>query len=108
VKRIDERDIELEHRLAPSDHDQPLILPVAPQLLDKSRQLVRLSKLAPAFAVGADKIGIAKPAFGGRPILLATGPQIAPRKAQEHRAATGLNALSLQRQETFLDRVGHA
>ncbi len=66
-----------------------------------------LREFASAFPVGPDKVGIAKIAHRRRPVDLAPRPQIAPGKTQEHRAAPGLHPLPLQRQEGFLDRVGH-
>ena len=59
-------------------------------------------------AIHPDEIGVAKPADGGRAILLAPAPQIAPGKAKEYGAPAGMDALALERQEYLLDRVAHA
>src|SRR5438067_10850365 len=108
MQRIDKRAVELEHRLAPGDHDQAPLAFRSPQRLDAARKLVRAGELAAALAVGADKIGIAECALGRRPILLTARPQIAPGEAQEHRAAAGLHALPLEGEKAFLDGVSHA
>ena len=107
MQRVDQRSIELEHRLAAGDDHQPPLLALAPQVRDMRRQRRRIGELAAPGAVGADEIGIAELAHRLAPVLLASRPQIASGKAQEHRAPPGLHALALQRQERFLDRVGH-
>src|SRR5688572_17507618 len=71
-------------------------------------QRVRTRELAPARPVGADEIGVAEITLRHRPVLLAPRPQVAAGKAQEDRAAARLHALALERQESLLDRVGHA
>src|SRR3546814_13531227 len=75
----------------------------APETLDGGDEAGRLGELAPARAVGADEIGVAEAADRGRAVLLAPCPQIAPGKAHEHRTAPALHALTLERQEHFLD-----
>src|SRR6185437_10779613 len=71
-------------------------------------KLIRRRKLPTALTIGPDEIRVAKAALRARPVLLAPRPQIATRKAQEHRPATRLNPLTLQRQEAFLNRIAHA
>src|SRR3546814_19118888 len=78
----------------------------APETLDGGDEAGRLGELAPARAVGADEIGVAEAADRGRAVLLAPCPQIAPGKAPAHRTAPALHALTLQRQEHFLDCIG--
>src|SRR3954454_5841154 len=108
MQRVDKLAVELEHRLAPRDHDQALLVLVTPKRLDAARKLVGAGELAAPVAVGADKIGIAKAAPRAGAVLLAAGPQIAPGEAQKHCSAARLQALALQREEAFLDGVGHA
>ena len=45
---------------------------------------------------------------GAGAVLLPPRPQVAPGKAQEHRAPPGADALALQGQEHFLDGIAHA
>ena len=66
-----------------------------------------IGELASALPVGADEIGVAEIALGGGTVLLAARPEVAAGEAQEDGAAAALHALALQRQEGFLDRVGH-
>ena len=108
VQRVDQRAVELKHRLAAGHHRQPLLRARTPQCRDMIGERVRVGELAAALPVGADEIGVAEIALRLRPVLLAPRPQIAPGEAQEHRPAARLDALALQRQERFLDGVGHA
>ncbi len=109
VKRVDQRRVELEHRLAAGDHHQPALLARRPTALRHgAASCIGAGELAAALAVRADEIGVAEAALRGRAVLLAARPQIAAGKAQEHGAAAGLHALALKGQEAFLDRVGHA
>src|SRR5437763_7209707 len=77
MQRIDKLGVELEHRFAASDHDQPPLAFRSPKRLDATRNLICAGELAAALAVRAHKIGIAEGALGRGPVLLAPGPQIA-------------------------------
>ena len=96
-----------ERRLVVITGGEPL-LAFAPDRRDVRRELVGAGELAAAGAVGADKVGVAEIALRARPVLLAPRPQVAAGEAQEHRAAPRLHPLALQREETFLHRIGHA
>jgi hypothetical protein len=80
---------------------------ITPQSRDFCRKVSRIITAA-IFAIHADKIGIAKLANGRAAVFVATRPQIAPRKAQEHRTAARVNAFALKRQENLFNRVAHA
>ncbi len=105
MQRFDQRIVELEHRLPAGNHHQPPIGAFTPQQLDPRRERLGIGELPPALAVRADEIGVAEIALGGRPVLLAAGPQIAAGKAQEHRPAAGLHPFALDGEEAFLDRI---
>src|SRR3546814_16227548 len=65
VERRDQRVIDLEHRLAPGEHDETMRVRRAPETLDGGDEAGRLGELAPARAVGADEIGVAEAADRG-------------------------------------------
>ena len=77
----------------------------SPQGIDLRSELVRGCEFAAALPVGSDEIRVAEGALRGCPVLLPSRPQVAPRKAQEHRPAPRLHTLPLERQERFLDRI---
>src|SRR3546814_6742935 len=79
VERRDQRVIDLEHRLAPGEHDETMRVRRAPETLDGGDEAGRLGELAPARAVGADEIGVAEAADRGRAVLLAPCP-----RSEEH------------------------
>ena len=83
------------------------LTPLVPQRRDMIGQCLGLAELAAANPIGPDKVRIAEPAHRRLPVDLASRPQIAPGKPQEHRPRARLHPLALQRQEGFLDRVGH-
>ena len=82
VQRVDQRRVELQHRLAAGDDDQPALARLAPQRLDMTGQSLGVRELAAAGAVGADEIGVAEIALGGR-----RGPLRAPTTDCSRRSA---------------------
>ena len=54
-----------------------------------------------------DKIGIAELANRSRPVFFSPRPEVAAGKAAEHRGASCLSALALERVKNLLDRVCH-
>lgn len=107
VQRIDERLVDLQHRLAARAHDEFVRLAFRPQRCDLRDEFRRRFVLATVFAIGADEIGVAKLADGVRAIFLAPRPQIAARETAEHGRTPGIGAFALQRVENFLYRVRH-
>ena len=108
VQRIDHGAVKLQHRLATGDDHQPVLLAFSPNLQDSIGKRIRIGELPAALAIGADKIRVAEIALRSRPVLLASGPEIASGKTQERGAPAALHPLALQREEAFLDGVGHA
>jgi len=78
-----------------------------PQRVDGRGQFLGRLELAAAFAVGADKVGVAELANGAGAVAFAAGPQVAAGKAAEHGGAAGLGAFALQGVEDFFDAIGH-
>ena len=70
VQRIDQRAVDLEHRLAPRQHDKALRAPLTPMMLDRAHERVGFGELASAKPVRPDEIGVAEAADRGRAILL--------------------------------------
>ena len=106
VERVDQRRVELEHRLAAGDHDQRAFAP-GPQRRHLVRQFAR--RIAPAIlAIHADEIGVAERALRVRTVLLAPAPQIAAGEPEKHRPPPRLHAFALEGQEDFLDRICHS
>ena len=72
MQRLDQRAIDLQQRLAAGHHDKAVrAVAGGPLRFDLARQRVGIHKPAAQRAVGADKIRVAKPADGARPVLLA-------------------------------------
>ncbi len=105
---LDERRVDLQHRLAAGAHDETLTFAFRPQRRDLRDEFFRAAVFAAVLAVGADEIGIAEAADGVRAIFLAARPQVAAGEAAEHGRAPGVRAFALQCVEDFLDRVRHA
>ncbi len=108
MQRVDQCVIDLEHRLAPGQHDEPMRPLLSPKVGCGVRQRIGISELAAAQAIGPDKLGIAEFADRSRAILFAAGPEVAPGEADEHRARAGIHPLPLKGQEHLLDRIAHA
>src|SRR5579872_2718513 len=108
MQRADERVIDLKQRLAAGEHAQPITFATDPLGFDRVSEFVRLVVSATSGAVDADEIRIAEAADGARPIGLAPGPKIAPRKTAKDRRFPRLQALALQGEKYLLDRErGH-
>ena len=107
VKRLDQFEVYLKHRIAAGDDHEPLSFAFPPDRDDPVGEHLRIGELAPALAVGADEIRVAEITLGARALLLPSRPQVAAGKAQEDRAAARLNPLALEREEAFLHRVRH-
>ena len=60
VQRVDQRGVQLEHRLAAGDDHEPASTAVAPQCLDMGRKRVGARELAAAFPVGPDEVRVAE------------------------------------------------
>src|SRR3954451_24461637 len=84
MQRIDELAIELKHRLPAGDHDQALLVLLAPKRLDMAGKRVGARELAAALAIRSDEVRIAEAALRAGPVSLAPRPQIAPGEAQKH------------------------
>jgi hypothetical protein len=101
----------LEQRLAPGEDDEAALgaglRVAAPAVKDGVGQHVGGVEASAAFAIGADKVGVAEAADGARAIGLATGPQVAAGEATEHRRPSGVCALALEGKEQLFDRVAH-
>ena len=108
MQRVDERRVQLQQRFAAGADDQAMTLGWSPACRRRLGQHLRTGEPTAAGAVRADEIGIAKGADRARPVPFPAAPQIAAGEAQEDGAAPRLRALTLQGQEQFLDRVGHA
>jgi hypothetical protein len=75
--------------------------PQAVDCLDQSGCIVFTAQ----YAVGADKISIAKLADRGGAICFTAAPEVAAGKTAKHRRPSGLRALALQRIKNFLDAI---
>jgi hypothetical protein len=108
VQCMDQRFVQLEHRLPAGDNN---IGRAADTCAPSGRHCIskRLwrCKLATSLSVGTDKVGVTELADRGCPVLFPPGPQIAAGKAHEHSSTARLRALPLQCQENFFDRIGH-
>src|SRR5262249_9353219 len=81
-----------------------------PQVGGGDSQVAGRLEPAAAGAVSAHEIGIAPRRAGARPlaaVVLAAGPERAPREPQEHGDSAGVGPLALDRYERGLERVGH-
>src|SRR5215510_5521354 len=107
VQCTDQRGINLQQRLAPGQDHKPPFTSLAPDPLDDISQAVRGFETAAIRAVCPYELGIAELALRGLTVGLATGPEIAARKAAKHRCAASMRALALQGQKDFLDCVCH-
>ena len=105
VERIDQRRVELQHRLAAGDHDQPRSSP-PPHSAATCRRAPRHRRTCrrPRRPCRRNRCRRNCTAPSRGPARAPT--TVAAGKAQEHRAAARLHALALQGQEAFLDRVG--
>jgi len=100
--------IDLQQGLAAGQHHIAVALPCGPLGRDQGGQGLGVGKLAAQGAIGAHKVGIAKPAHGRGPVGFAPAPQVAAGKAAEHRGPAGAQALALQGVENFFDGIAHA
>src|SRR3546814_17160487 len=96
MKRIDERRVELEQRLAAGDDDIAAVTRLAPGAGGGGGKRTGRLELA-SIRPDADEIGVAEGAVSRRAVLFPAGPEITPRKAPEHRRAAALRAFALQR-----------
>ena len=82
------------------------------QIKAEEREAFRLARIKAkedaALAVQTDKVRIAEGADRRRAVLFPPRPQVAAGKPAEDRRAPRLAALTLKREEHFLDRVAHA
>ncbi|ABA49515.1 hypothetical protein BURPS1710b_0356 [Burkholderia pseudomallei 1710b] len=108
VQRVDERLIELQHRLAARADDEAIRLARRPERRDPRRERSGILELAAVLAVGADEVGIAEAAHRAVAVRFAPRPEVAAGEPAEHGRTAGVRALALQRIENFLDRVRHA
>ena len=108
MQRIHKWRVELQQRLPAGAHDEASPVAVQPRGRDGRCEIFRRREFPAAWSIGADEIGIAECADGVGAILLAAGPQVATGESQEHRRASGIRALALQRVVDLLHRVRHA
>src|SRR5207248_1755803 len=111
VQRLDDRRVKLEERFAArADHERAGAARrvVRPERGDRPGEVLRANELAPALAVRADEVGVAKLTDGLRAALLAPGPEVAARKSAEDGRPTRVCPLPLKGIEDLLDRVVHA
>src|ERR1035437_2674812 len=109
VQRVDGVRVELQQRLAAGADDKaaaPSLAARRPSRRDGIGELVRRGELA-AVSADAEEIRVAELANGICAIFLSPGPQVASRESQEHRRASRVKALALQRVEDLLRRVAH-
>lgn len=106
VKRLDQGCVELQQRLS-TRHDHVFVVcnPGRPPLVDVASQSVGTGKLAPAVALGSDKVGIAKRATGLRAVFFTPRPQIAPGEPAKYGGPSGLGTLALQGIKAGVDGV---
>jgi hypothetical protein len=96
VERSDQGLVHLQHGLAAGEHDEGRRAAIAPPSGTAGLgERVRVSKLAAAVAVGADKVCVAESAGRGLAVGLAAGPQIAAGEAAEHGRPPSLRAFAL-------------
>ena len=103
----DERDVDLQQRLAAGQHDKSAMCLRGPHFLDGVGQIVGRTIAAAPRAVGSDEIRVAEGADRVGAVGLVPGPQIAAGEPAQHRDATGLRALALQGLEYLFHRIGH-
>jgi hypothetical protein len=75
---------------------------------DRVSQLVGTGEFSPVRTVGADKIGVAKPAYRLAAVGLVARPQIATGETAEHGRPPALRSLPLKGVDDFFDGVIHA
>ena len=109
VQRCNKRRVDLEQRFSASAHDEALTLVgiLRPLIFNGLGQSFRRIELSAARPIHTDKIRVAELADRIGAICFAARPQVAPGKSTEHRGATGLRALALQRVKDFFDSVTH-
>jgi hypothetical protein len=100
--------VQLQHGLPTRDDNEPPLVARPPHALNVRCKIFGARKLASTLAIRSDEVRIAEAALRQGAILFSPRPEVATGEAQEHRAAAGLNALPLERQEAFLDGIGHA
>src|SRR3546814_16973024 len=101
MKRIDERRVELEQRLAAGDDDIAAVTRLAPGAGGgggKRTGRLALASIRPA----ADEIGVAEGAVSRRAVPFPAGQQITTRQEQEPPRAAGLPAFAMQSPALFL------
>src|SRR3546814_17048426 len=101
MKRIDERRVELEQRLAAGDDDIAAVTRLAPGAGGGGGKRTGRLELA-SIRPDADEIGVAEGAVRPREVLFPAGPEINPRQGQENSRAAALRALAFQHPEDFL------
>src|SRR3984885_11376531 len=105
MQRLDQRRIDLQQRFATGQDGIAFRVGPGPLRGDGVGEFSGRG-IAPAQrSVGADKIGVAKPACRAGAILLAAAPEIAAREPAEDRGPAGMRAFALQGEKDFLDRV---
>jgi hypothetical protein len=86
----DQRIVDLEHRLAPGQHDEAGLGQVSPNARPR-RQRIGIGKRPPPTPSVPDEIGVAEAAYRGRAVLFAARPQIAARETHEDRTRTRID-----------------
>src|SRR3546814_10981023 len=82
MKRIDERRVELEQRLAAGDDDIAAVTRLAPGAGGGGGKRTGRLELA-SIRPDADEIGVAEGAVSRRAVLFPAGPEVKPRQAPE-------------------------
>jgi hypothetical protein len=95
VKRVDQRRVDLQERLAARADDEAPFAFLGPERRDCLGERGSAAVLAAAAAVRTDEIGVAELAGRRGAVFLAAGPEIAAREAAEHRRATALRSFTL-------------
>ena len=99
--------IELQEGLSTGANDVRSVPSNWPVIGNRGCQGPRGFKLATARSVDTNKLGVAKPANGPFPVLLAAAPQVTTCETQEHGGTSSVRPLALQREIDFLYRVRH-
>ena len=107
MQRLDQRGIHLQQRFTAGEYHITVGGSPGPLPGDGLSELRGGGITATQRAVGADKIGVAKPAGRAGAVLLTAAPEIAACEPAEYRGPADMGAFALQGQKDFLDRVTH-
>ena len=109
VEGFNDSVIKLKERFASSAHNKfpASRVVVWPMPLNCHCKVFCGFELPAAWAINTNEVGIAKPAYGARPVIFMSRPKITTGEAAENCRATRLGAFALEGVENLLHGIAH-